>query len=136
MKRHINKEMEKITHAPDELKQVIRESQRGCCDCCGDFHGSHLQIHHKVPRIIGEQKHVPGFLINSRFNLVGLCPENKRREPSRDCHDDYDKKAFNEGIVYPGEPIDRAIQGLFTIAVWHLITYYTHIYGKNKNNFI
>jgi hypothetical protein len=115
--------VEKYKRCDEEVKQQVRQEQHDQCACCGEV--SHLQVHHKVSHQYGEEHHVPEWLINSKFNLVGLCGEKRH-----DCHEVYDEGFQKDKMVWPGEPLNQALTGLFAIALWHMQVYYRYIYKK------
>ncbi len=71
----------------------IIESQGGRCAECGSTR--HLQCHHRVPQCASGRDTAP--------NGVALCPKD---------HHYWDNMTLNEGIMYPGIPLENAPGGL------------------------
>jgi len=77
----------------NEIKKQIRIEQGFRCDCCGDYVGETMEIHHKIPEHMWERRGIHGKDVKE--NGVGLCGCK-----GRDCHEVFDRKA-QHGIVYP-----------------------------------
>jgi len=74
---------------PPRTREQVFFKQKGRCADCKEL--TSLQCHHIVPLSKGGT--------DSIANAVGLCDV---------CHDHWDRKALDEGVIYPGIPISRA----------------------------
>lgn len=80
------------------VRHEIRERYGYRCAQCGST--EHLQCHHIIPHTLGGR--------DCADNGVLLCGEG-----GRDCHEEWDRKALKQGIIYPGIPIQDAPHNLF-----------------------
>lgn len=79
-------------------KDQIKDEQGGRCADCGTK--TRLEAHHRVPQSMGGS--------DERSNGVGLCGPK-----ANDCHEKWDRLALEDGIIYPGIPIENAPRSLF-----------------------
>lgn len=70
------------------IKREVRDLQEGKCHACGCVPCDCLQIHHRLPQALGGTDGID--------NAVGLCGEK-----DNGCHQEADRLAFEEGIIYP-----------------------------------
>lgn len=74
------------------LRQQIIGRQEGKCADCGQYIGNRLEIHHKLPQVLGGSNHPD--------NLIGLCGEGLE-----DCHSKWDDEALNHLRLPDGTPL-------------------------------
>ena len=80
-------ELSKFSFSYETRMRVRREQHNLCADC---HRPAFLEIHHRVPQSMNGA--------NNRRNAVGLCHE---------CHQEWDKLAKNEGVVFPGKLLEQ-----------------------------